>query len=125
MTLKTLEQVRMKRAYAAIDDTQGARRTTWLQAVSGFGPEIQRSGLLQALAFLHRGPTKDIADDLCKQIREHLTKLGHLPAPKRVTSFLIEVRDLDRATYMRVTREIMALSVWLKRAGQILGDDKE
>jgi len=113
----------MKRAYTAIEETQGEARKQWVRAVDGLGPEIQRSGLLQAFAFLHRGPTKGIAQDLCKEVREHLARLGHLPESAGGKSFLVEVRDLDRSTYMRVTRETLALSVWLKRAGQILGDD--
>lgn len=114
----------MQRAYRAIEDTSGAQRETWVRAVLELGPEIQRSGLLQALAFLHRGPGKDIAQDLCKEVRAHLADLGHLPAQAKGEGFLIEVRDLDRATYMRITREVLALSLWLKRAAQILDEKK-
>lgn len=118
-----LEQQRMKRAYAAIDETQGKSREAWVRAVEGLGPEIQRAGLLQALAFLHRGPTKEIAPDLCGEIRQHLSGLGHLEKVAPPGGFLVEIRDLDRGAYMRVTRETLALSVWLKRAAQILAKE--
>ena len=114
----------MMRAYIAMEKTRGDQRDALVQAVDGLGAEVQRSGLLQALAFVHRGPTKEIAEQLSGTIREHLVELGHLEEAAGQTSFLVEVRDLPRAAYMRVTREIMALSVWLKRAGQILGQEK-
>jgi hypothetical protein len=119
----TLEQRRMTQAYRTLENAlkQGDRET-WKRAVSGLGPDIQRSGLLQALAFLHRGPTKGIAEPLCKAIRAHLHALGHLKEDAARKDFLVEVRDLDRLTYMRVTRETMALAVWLKRAGEILAN---
>lgn len=114
----TLDQLRMKRAYGAIE--RASHRETWIRAVEGLGPEIQRAGLLQALAFLHRGPTKEIAPALCAEIREHLVARGHLSGAGHRQGFLVEVRDLDRADYMRITREVLALSVWLKRAAQVL-----
>lgn len=121
----TLEQRRMTLAYRTLEKVAEQDRKTWERAVSGLGPEIQRSGLLQALAFLHRGPSKAIAEALCARIREHLHSLGHLEAKPSNQSFLVEVRDLDRMAYMRVTRETMALAVWLKRAGEILANHKE
>jgi CRISPR/Cas system CMR-associated protein Cmr5 small subunit len=120
----TLDQQRMKRAYRATEDTKGSRREVWVRTVKDLGPEIQRSGLLQALAFLHRGPSKEIAEELCGEIRGHLVDRGHLKGAGARDGFLVEVRDLDRQTYMRVTRETLALSVWLKRAAQILGDER-
>ncbi len=121
----TLEQRRMTLAYRTLENVAKQDPKTWKRAVSGLGPEIQRSGLLQALAFLHRGPSEKIAEALCAGIRKHLCSLGHLEEKASNTSFLVEVRDLDRMAYMRVTRETMALAVWLKRAGEILAKDKE
>ncbi|MGH8479279.1 MAG: type III-B CRISPR module-associated protein Cmr5 [Gammaproteobacteria bacterium] len=120
----TLEQRRMTLAYRTLEKLAKDDRETWKRAASGLGPEIQRSGLLQALAFLHRGPSEKIAEALCAMIREHLCSLGHLQERPSNPSFLVEVRDLDRAAYMRVTRETLALAVWLKRAGEILAKDK-
>jgi CRISPR-associated protein Cmr5 len=119
-----LEQRRMTGAYSAIEGVKKEQRENWKRAVLGLGAEIQRVGLLQALAFLHRGPTKEIAGDLCKAIRGHLVALGHLPKKPSGNDLLTEVRDLARMDYMRVTRETMALSVWLKRAAEIVLKDK-
>lgn len=116
-----LEQRRMLCAYDLLENT-GDRGKYWKTAVDGFGAEVQRLGLLQALAFLHRGPTKGIADDFCAAVREHLVALHHLPAQAQ-GSFLEEVRDLQAEAYVRITLEVLALSVWLRRAGQILLQD--
>lgn len=115
-----LDQERMKRAYRAIEQTTGSQREVWMRAAEGLGPEIQRAGLLQALAFLHRGPTKAIAPALCAAIREHLVGRGHLSGTGHAQGFLVEVRDLGRTDYMRITREVLALSIWFKRAAQVL-----
>lgn len=112
----TLERRRMQFAYNELTRLTPAQRDLWERAVDGLGPEVQRAGLLQALAFLHRGPTKEIAEHLGKRIRAHLEDLGHLP--KKQEPLLLTVRDLDTLSYMRITREIIALSVWLKRAVQ-------
>lgn len=118
-----LEQRRMTRAYEAIALVKEGQREPWKRAVIGLGAEIQRVGLLQAIAFIHRGPTEKIATELCKAIRAHLAALGHLPKKPGIDDLLIEIRDLGRMDYMRVTRETMALSVWLKRAAEILLKD--
>ena len=119
----TLEQRRMSTAYAAADRAQTDK--TWLRAVQGLGPEIQRSGLLQALAFIHRKPTRSIAPGLCTTLRTHLVDLGHLDAQPAEPSFLLEVQKLPRTDYMRVTRELIAFSVWLKRAAEILDQGED
>jgi hypothetical protein len=118
--MSTLEQQRMQRAYRALE-AAGKEQDAWIRVLKGLGPEVQRSGLLQALAFLHRGPDGDCAEPICRVIREHLANLGHVEPQPDAKGFLIEVRDLDRGEYMRVTREVLAFSVWLKRAAQILG----
>ena len=116
-----LDQRRMTRAYRAVEGTKEADRDEWVRVVMNLGPEIQRSGLLQAVASLHRGPSKKIAEDLCGEIHQHLVDLGHLSETTKSSGLLIEVRDLDSVSYMRVSREVLALSIWLRRAAQILG----
>jgi CRISPR-associated protein Cmr5 len=115
-----LDQVRMKAAYRRLEGASDADKRAWKQVVTGLGAEVQRCGLLQALAFAHRGPNKALAEPLCQALREHLVKTRQLTGEMPRSGFLVEVRDLDRATYMRVTREVIAFAVWLKRAAEIL-----
>lgn len=116
-----LDQIRMKAAYKLIEKAADQKaRKQWKQVVSGLGAEIQRCGLLQALAFAHRGPNKLLAGPMCEALRAHLVERKHLDGRMPKDGFLVEVRDLDRTNYMRITREIIAFSVWLKRAAEIL-----
>jgi hypothetical protein len=116
-----LDQRRMMCAYQLIENA-GDQRKLWKGAVDSFGAEVQRSGLLQALAFIHRGPNKAVAAPLSAGIRQHLADLHHLEG-RATPSLLTEVRDLPAEAYMRITLEVLSLSVWLRRAAQILIPD--
>lgn len=127
MTLR-LEQHRMKAAYDAAADEQVKAKAdvkdAYKSLVAGLGAEVQRSGLLMALAFVHRG-NQEVARIVDRTIRTHLlaqrfllpemTIDGAKKSTKSLDFFTI-ARHLDTADYMTVTREVIALAHWMKRA---------
>lgn len=141
----TLEQVRMGVAYETTrtflaGDDAVTKGKAWKTVVVPFGTHVHRDGLLQALAFLARTPKDNelllnsrVA--LVRAIVNHLEASGFLPAPQTnpahqaqgaaadpLLRFLDQVRKLSAADYMLVTREVLAVSVWFKRAGQALAE---
>ena len=112
--MEALDQKRMSTAYAALNELGPDD----MKAFVGLGAEIQRCGMLQALAFLHRGPTKSVAGKLCHVLQKHLSSLGHMEKSQK--SLLAYLRDLKEVrAYQRLTRETVALCVWLRRVAQI------
>jgi len=129
----TLEQARMDVGYQATwtyaflrqpDGTyvpNGKKPKTWKTQVMSFGTNIQRCGLLQALAFLRRdGETVYEAIQLA--LGEHLRSRGFL-ARSPPPDLLETVRKLPAFDYMLVSREALGVALWLKRAAQILCAD--
>ena len=130
----TLEQERMKVAYdttkSAIDPAgeTKASKDDWKNVVMPFGTSVQRSGLLQAIAFLQRETDKGTLavarKELLKTLRKHLVDRGFLLGGDATGELLDIAGRLDASKYMFVTREVLAISIWYKRAAQALcGDD--
>jgi CRISPR/Cas system CMR-associated protein Cmr5 small subunit len=123
----TLEQHRMQRAYestrAAIGRGAGVNKA-WSRVVMPFGTHVQRQGLLQALAFLARDANEDdlkaARDILVESLRTHLVDRGFLGGSAGNTNLIDTVAALEAAEYMFVTREVLAISIWFKRAAQAL-----
>ncbi len=120
--MRTLDQRRMTVAHNAFLPLSAADRKLWEGLVNGLGAEVQRCGLLQALAFLHRRSSereRELVGTLCTLIAQHLKQMRHLTDEQSRGPLLTTVRDLPVDAYMRVTREVIELSVWLKRSAQI------
>ncbi len=126
-----LEQARMDAGYQATwafafrKDAQGQQQRkpgdepkTWKTHVMGFGTNVQRCGLLQALAFLRRDE-QAVYNAIESTLKAHLKERGFI-AQKSAGDLLEVVRTLPSMEYMTVSREVLALSLWIKRAAQIL-----
>ena len=84
--------------------------------VLAVGVDIRRLGLSGALAVLER-------DKDGKQLLAHLARAPMRTRPPRHEEIAAWVRDLDLASYMVVTRELLQFVVWLRRAVQALVKD--
>jgi len=88
-------------------------------AVNGLGPNIIRSGLVGALAFLQR----DKSSDAVRALFSHLAGAG-VPqlVPQRDSDpaawIPTTVRELPLDEYMPATREMLRVIQWLKLAVQ-------
>lgn len=108
-----------RRALLAYESSKLALKDQCLKdykiAVNDLGPHIMRSGLAATLSFLER-------DKSTKAIRRLLNTFSRaeLPGLDNVNEddFCAKVRQLSAPQYMLVTRELLALTVWLKRAVQ-------
>lgn len=114
-----LEHRRMHRAFTTVDEAVAAGQfKAWKTAAMSFGSEVQRCGLLQAVAFLHRGQDKNVAMRLTECIRDHLIMVRILASREPREPLLTILRSVSTDEYMMATREVLALSVWLRRATQ-------
>lgn len=111
-----LEQHRMKVAWDAVAAV-GGRWEDWKPAAMSFGANVQRCGLLQAVVFLLRDHA-DVAKLLTEPTRDHLIARQMLDADAADRSLLDALRALDGDRAMLVTREVLALSIWIRRATQ-------
>lgn len=116
----TLEQYRVKLAWDVTSAyaTDDGRKAAWKTAIMGFGTNVHRCGLLQAVAFLRRDE-EQIYSALGVVLDTHLRQRGFL-AGQTNADLMTTVGALSAMDYMLVSREVLAVSVWLKRAAQIL-----
>lgn len=120
----TLEQHRVQVAYATTEAFLGngptpERQKNWKTAVMDFGTQVQRCGLLQAVAFLKRDADQQVHQALLPAIRQHLITRGMLKNNCPDDLFVV-AKALESRQYMLVSREVLALSAWVKRATQSL-----
>ena len=120
----TLEQQRIQVAYDAtrayLQAQPGpANKKNWKTAVMSFGSEVQRCGLLQAIAFLARDESEEVAGKIQGTMRDHLIQRGMLASDAHA-NLLQAVSALDVLDYMLVTREVLALALWFRRSAQAL-----
>jgi len=116
-----VEQQRIQRAYTVLDEVVREKVfAEWRTSTLGFGADVQRCGLLQTIAFLYRGKedkSRKVAELLSGAVRHHLRDRRLLERNDAV-DLLADLRTMDGDRYMLATREVLALSVWLKRATQ-------
>ena len=111
------DQQRAQHAYKCVADVALApgMLKEYKILVNGLGPNIIRSGLVAAIAFVQRNKS-----NLCEQFASDIA--SGLPAQWRVPANLPDlaeyVRDVPHDQYMMITREILRLSLWFKRAAQ-------
>jgi len=119
--MSTLEHHRIDAAYDAVVIAEKRGVTTeWRDLMRPFGAEIRRCGLLQAVAFLYRRD-QTAADHASETICAHLAELGFIQADDAGREFLDVLRKTKTPEYMVITREVLALSTWLKRAADSKG----
>lgn len=117
MSRRTREQERARHAYACAEKVPEGDRDDYKILANGFGAFVLKNGLAAALSFVERGKSdKAKANTL---FLDHLAT-ANLPAltGKKGAGLFAEVRGLEVADYMLVTRELLALTVWLRRAVQ-------
>ena len=112
----TRDQMRAHHAYACVAQVPVAERDDYRVLVHAFGPNVMRSGLAAALTFVEREKGKRQAAD---RFLGHLGSAGVPGLEGAGAGVASRVRDwLDTEDYMLATRELLAVSVWLKRAVQ-------
>lgn len=117
MTL-TRDQERAEHAYTRVKTVGEAALADYKIAVNGLGPNVIRSGLAGALAFLQRSRS-DAAEDFGRDLALGLPT--ELEMGQSLEQLALKVFAADVATYMLVTRECLKLAVWFKRAVQARG----
>lgn len=119
--MKTRDQQRALHAYQCVGAVDERLREDYKVAVNGLGPNVIRSGLAGAVAFLERQRKRDAV----KLFLDHLGK-AQIPGleNKDHRSLPDAVRGLDLAGYMLASRETLRVAQWFKRAVQAtFGED--
>ncbi len=111
------DQRRALHAYRCVDEVAEepqAKRQDYQIVVNDLGATIRRSGLCAALAALERQK-----DGRGGALLAHIAR-ADLPGLQGVTQHNLSarVRQLDVDSYMLVTREVLQVAAWLKRAAQ-------
>ncbi len=114
----TLEQQRISAAYQLVEKVPKDQKGEWKTMALGFGAEVQRCGLLQTLIFLKR--RDKLAEQLSEAIRTHVVARKLIEANRATEPLISLLTAMDADRYMLVTREVLALSLWIKRATQAL-----
>ncbi len=119
-TYLTRDQRRAIHAYEVVAKVPKAGQRDYKIAVNSLGANILRSGLAGAMATLERlGERGDL-------VRHHIAK-ADVPGLSHATKESLPdlVRKLPLDDYIMATREILQVSLWLKRATQaLIADDK-
>lgn len=108
-------------AYQKVGEVKG-ERDEYKTAVSDFGANILRSGLVAALATLVRrkdGGAKKLLKDLLDsdEVRSALRS-----PDKPNAEPMVLICNLDAADYMLLSLRLLQLATWLKRAAQATFD---
>ncbi len=117
----TRDQKRALLAYEQVDALANDKQRfdNFATLVNNLGAQIIRSGLAAALAFAERYRDQDAVTHLLSAIAAHLGKLNvpgiQQPNDRNIAG---QIRALSVADYMLVTRELLKLIIWLKRAIQ-------
>ncbi|RJS21360.1 type III-B CRISPR module-associated protein Cmr5 [Corallococcus sp. H22C18031201] len=109
----TRDQFRAAFAYRCVDAVDVKLRDDYKTRVNSLGSSVMRDGLATALMFLAR----DSKDAAAKLLLEQLALPEVLGPSARADLELVRlVCELQSSEYMRVTREVLAMAVWLRRA---------
>ncbi len=128
MTIRTRDQKRAEHAYSCVEailNNATGSFDDYKIAVNSLGPSVLRSGLSSAIAMLCRGGAE--GESAASQLLFDLTQcnspqltLTPPPQNKREAglALLKKVRAMPLPDYMIATREVLRMSLWLKRAVQ-------
>ncbi|MDC0741485.1 type III-B CRISPR module-associated protein Cmr5 [Polyangium mundeleinium] len=114
---RTRDQERALHAYARVKAAvEAGLKDEYKVLVHGLAPTVQRNGLAAAISFIEREKPRTKAagrflDDLAAASLPHLDgrKGDTLPG---------DIRGLQVPEYMLVTREVLKLAIWFRRAVQ-------
>ncbi len=116
--MMTRDQKRAELAYKAVGAVP-KKRDYWdgyKVLVNSLGPNVVRSGLVGALAFVQRYKPEKVRErfgtDLAKSFPSTLNVGDSL------SDMFTRVKNMDLDTYMVTTRECLYLAQWFKRAMQ-------
>jgi CRISPR-associated protein Cmr5 len=108
------DQQRAPHAYQCVAKVSGNLKEYKI-FVNGLGPNIIRSGLVAAIAFIQRNRS-DLRDQFASDIASGLYPQWEVPT--NLPDLAKHVREVPHDQYMLLTREILRLSLWFKRAVQ-------
>lgn len=112
----TREQARAQHCYQRVRDLNEGQLKDYKVLVNGLGPNIIRSGFAGALAFVQRYRNQEIAERFGKDLAEGLPEAFEIE--DNLNSLTNSAFERDRTSYMLLTREILHLARWFKRAIQ-------
>jgi CRISPR type III-B/RAMP module-associated protein Cmr5 len=119
----TRDQKRAELAYSRVEEVigdKGVSSKDYKVLINSLGANVIRSGLLGALCFMQR---KDSA--AVRALANHLSEgLGAFKIEGDIDQLVASARKLPMEDYMLATRELLALTVWFKRAVQALVEDE-
>ncbi|HVK63131.1 MAG TPA: type III-B CRISPR module-associated protein Cmr5 [Polyangium sp.] len=113
---RTRDQERALHAYARVKAAVDAgMKDDYKVLVHGLAPTVQRNGLAAAIAFIERekGRTK-AAERFLGDLAALLPHLGESTGETLPGA----IRKLEVTEYMIVTREVLKLAIWFRRAVQ-------
>lgn len=126
------DQQRAAHAYECVASVPDELRKDYKILVNDFGANVMRCGLCAALAFVQRKQGKEGEDDAdsgrrpgnhraeaAQRLLRHLAGAG-LPGLQGTQDLAGDIRQRGAQEYMMITREVLALSLWLRRAVQAL-----
>jgi len=85
--------------------------------VNGLGPNVIRSGLVAAIAFLQRDKSSATKNQFAADLADAYPLEFGIPKTG-LDELARHIRHLDPDQYMLVTRETLKLALWFKRALQ-------
>lgn len=109
------DQERAQHAYKRVAEIPPMQLKEYKVFVNGLGPNIIRSGLVAAVAFIQRNRS-DLRDQFASDIASGLPTQWKVPL--NLPGLAEHVRQVPHDQYMLLTREILRLSLWFKRAVQ-------
>jgi CRISPR-associated protein Cmr5 len=116
--MRTRDQERALHVYDCVTRLDTSLRGDYKVMAKDLGANIMRSGLCAALAFIHR----DVKERAARAFLDHLTAamktvgISALGKVARGDELFAAVRELELADYMLVTREMLRLAIWFRRA---------
>ena len=116
MTQITRDQQRAKHAYHAVKQIGADDFKSYKVLVNSLGPNVIRSGLAGALAFMQRYKSAGARDTFGEDLATGFPK--DFGVGKNLNAMVTRVTAMDLDTYMVATRECLKLAQWFKRATQ-------
>jgi CRISPR-associated protein Cmr5 len=125
--IRTRDQKRAELVFPKVRELEGGNLAKKYGAVAlSAATLIRTAGLVQAIAF-YEAKDKDHHKKLLEHLKAELNDLGVLPTGRGLREY---AASCDLLTYMRLTRETIALCQWHKRFAQSVlkvepGEDDE
>jgi CRISPR-associated protein Cmr5 len=128
MSHRTRQQSRALHAYERVASVPREERADYATHVHALGSAVLRNGLAAALAFLEREleSEKKKQEKPAGRLLEALATAALPGLPRMAGAKLPDaVRRLETSDYMLVTRELLQVLVWFRRAVQATFTEEE